>query len=101
MGVAACALAFGYHWINRKLKSFLTEHDALRAGIKALLHDRIVESYNIYREKGYWPIYARETMSDMSAQYRALGGNGVIQDLVDTLRELPTEKADADSPPKP
>jgi len=91
MGVVAGALAFGYHWMTRKMKRFWIEHDALRAGIKALLYDRIVQSYHFYREKGYWPIHARETMSDLSAQYGALGGNGVIHDLLDTLRELPTE----------
>ena len=101
MGVVAGALAFGYHWVTRKIKSVLVEHSALKAGIKALLYDRIIHSYHLHREKGYWPIHARETMSELTAQYRALGGNGVIQDLVDTLRELPTEKAAADNPQKP
>jgi len=92
MGVVSGALAFGYHWINRKIKGFLVEHDALKAGIKALLYDRIVQSYQFHRERGYWPISARETLGDLAAQYRALGGNGVIDDLLATLRELPTEK---------
>lgn len=91
MGVVAGLLAFGYHWLRRKTMSTITEHDALKAGIKALLHDRIVDSYNVYKERGYWPIYARETMTDLLAQYHALGGNGVINDLMDALRELPTE----------
>ena len=97
MGVVAGALAFGYHWMNQRLKSSLIEHKALRAGIKALLHDRIVESYNDYMEKGYWPIYAREMMGDLATQYHALGGNGVINDLLDALRELPTQKSEADA----
>ena len=68
---------------------------ALKTGIKALLYDRIVQSFHDHKEKGYWPIHARETMGELTAQYRALGGNGVVQDLLDSLRELPTEKEGA------
>jgi len=100
MGVVAGALTFGYHWVSRKIKSVLVEHGALKAGIKALLYDRAIQSYHFHKEKGYWPIHARETMSELTAQYRALGGNGVIQDLLDTLRELPTEIKTTNNPPK-
>lgn len=95
MGVIAGVLTLGYRWISRTIKKVYVEYGVLRAGIKALLYDRIVQAYHYYWEKGYWPIEARETMAGMSAQYYALGGNGVVKDLIDALRELPNEKSDA------
>ena len=64
---------------------------AVREGMRALLRDRIYQTYNHYIEKGYYPIYARENVEDMYRQYRALGGNGTVTSLIEKLDELPTE----------
>lgn len=64
---------------------------AIRAGLRALLRDRILQAYNHYHEdKGYCPIYALENVEEMYKQYHALGGNGTITKLVEELKELPT-----------
>ena len=65
---------------------------AVELGVQALLRDRIVQTYNHYHEKGYWPIYARENFDALYQQYRALGGNGAVESLCGILKELPTEK---------
>ena len=60
------------------------ENDALRAGVQALLRDRIIQAYNHYVcEKGWVPIYA------CYKSYEALGDNGVIDSLMEQLNELP------------
>lgn len=64
----------------------------LSLGIQALLRDRIVRMYNSYaRDKGFFPITARESLKNMYEQYHNLGGNGVVTDLVNRLYELPIE----------
>ena len=67
-----------------------TENDALRAGVQALLRDRIIQAYNHYVcEKGWVPIYAKESIDACYKSYEALGDNGVIDSLMEQLNELP------------
>lgn len=66
------------------------ENDALRAGVQALLRDRIIQAYNHYVcEKGWVPIYAKESIDACYNSYEALGDNGVIDSLMEQLNELP------------
>ncbi len=64
----------------------------MKSAIRALLRDRIIAIYNRYTEKEYFPIYERENLEHLTAEYYALGGNGVVHELVARLSELPTEK---------
>lgn len=66
------------------------ENDALKAGVQALLRDRIIQAYNHYVcEKGWVPIYAKESIDACYKSYEALGDNGVIDSLMEQLNELP------------
>lgn len=64
------------------------ENDALKAGVQALLRDRIIQSYNHYTEKGWIPIYAKESIDACYKSYEALGDNGVIDSLMEQINEL-------------
>lgn len=87
-GLIIAGLIAGYKKLSGKLK----EQDAIKLGIQALLRDRIIQSYNHYQEKGYCPIYALENVNALYTQYHALGGNGMITELVERLKDMPTEK---------
>ena len=66
------------------------ENDSLRAGVQALLRDRIIQAYNHYVcEKGWVPIYAKESIDACYKSYEALGDNGVVDSLMEQLNELP------------
>ena len=65
------------------------ENDALKAGLQALLRDRIIQAYNHYvQDKGWIPIYAKESIDACYKSYEALGDNGVIDNLMQQLNEL-------------
>lgn len=64
---------------------------AIGEGVKALLRNGIVETYNKWSERGYCPIYARENAVRMYIPYHALGGNDIATDLIEDLKNLPTE----------
>lgn len=87
-GLIATGLTAGY----KKLASKIKEQDAIKLGIQALLKDRIIQSYNLCMEKGYCPIYALENINTLYKQYHALGGNETVTELVEKLKDLPTEK---------
>ncbi len=92
MGLVAAALAMGYWQLAKRLKTANAENAALKLGMRALLRDRIIQGYTHAASAGYWPILERESMLDMFAQYKALGGNGMICGLMQDMQELPTEQ---------
>lgn len=71
------------------LRAKKRENDALKEGVQALLRDRIIQAYNHYVcEKGWVPIYAKESIDACYRSYEALGNNGVIDNLMQQLNEL-------------
>lgn len=66
--------------------------DAVQAGIRCMLRDRIIHSYEKYVGLGCCPLSVRESVEEMHAAYRALGGNGAIDHIVAEMNELPTVK---------
>lgn len=66
----------------------------LKEGVQALLRDRIIQAYNHYSDKGWIPIYAMESIEDCYKSYEELGDNGVIDNLMSQLRELPNHSTE-------
>ncbi|MDD5901458.1 MAG: hypothetical protein PUC73_11270 [Lachnospiraceae bacterium] len=65
---------------------------ASRSGIRALLRAEIIRVYNKYHDdKGYCPIYVKQSIEDIYKQYHALKGNGVGTHLYEAIMALPTE----------
>ena len=65
------------------------ENNALKAGLQALLRDRIIQAYNHYvQDRGWIPIYAKESIDACYKSYEALGDNGVIDNLMQQINEL-------------
>lgn len=84
--IAGAAISYIFALYRAKKR----ENDALRAGVQALLRDRIIQAYNHYVcEKGWVPIYAKESIDACYKSYEALGDNGVIDSLMEQLNELP------------
>lgn len=78
------------------------ENNALKAGLQALLRDRIIQAYNHYvQDKGWIPIYAKESIDACYKSYEALGDNGVIDNLMQQINELqnypPKNRGDEDA----
>lgn len=95
VGAIVTAL-FGYLTFRvRRLGKKIKEYEAVRSGVRALLRDRIIQTYNHYMEKGYCPIYSMENAEGMYIEYQRLGGNGTVVKLMEDLKALPTEPAKA------
>lgn len=63
---------------------------ALQLGVQALLRAQMIQYYNHYRDKGYAPLYARESFENCWVQYEKLGRNGVMLDIRSKFLQLPT-----------
>ncbi len=67
--------------------------ETMEHGMQAILRYMLIERYNHYRDKGYIPIYALETLNSMFTVYHAMGWNSIATDLMDDLKQLPHEPA--------
>jgi hypothetical protein len=82
--VAAPAVGYLY----KKYKQADARQKAVELGVQALLRDRIVQSYYHYEERGWITLHGLENVNAMYKEYHALGGNGTVTALVNTIHEL-------------
>ncbi len=62
---------------------------AVSTGVQALLREDLVHNYNKYTDRGYCPIYAKESIKRVYAAYHGLGGNDVATELYHKLLAMP------------
>lgn len=65
------------------------EHKSVHNGILAILRSEIVSYSEYYITLGYLPDHARITLSELMDNYKKLGGNHGIEQLVDQCFQLP------------
>ncbi len=73
----------------QKIKATKHEQDAIKAGLQSLLRGEITKSYYLYKEKGWIPVHALESVEANYKNYEALGANGVIDTIYNELLSLP------------
>ncbi len=97
----SCAVSFflggALAAVAGKWRSVRKKEDALREGVLSLLRNQLIEYHDKYTERGWCPIYVKESARRSYEAYHALGGNGVVTKLYDDLMSLPetprTERA--------
>lgn len=85
------ALGWGYRTVSSRLKAEQKKNEAISNGVQALLRESIVSSYNKYSDKGYMPIYAKESIKKAYTAYKALGGNDVASELYQKMLKMSEE----------
>ena len=85
-------LISAFRVLFKKISDNEAKTRAIQAGVQALLRDRLIGEYNAALRKGYAHIYDKENFENMWKQYHNLGANGVMDDIRDKYRELPTEE---------
>ena len=78
---AVSILAFLYRNIAARLQAEQKKNEAIADGVQSLLRESIVSNDNKYTEKGFCPIYAKESIKKVYAAYHNLGGNDVATQL--------------------
>lgn len=81
-------------WLFKEMKTQFAEekvkNEAIAEGVQSLLRESIVNNYNRYTDKGYCPIYAKESVKRAYKAYHdGLGGNDVASELYRKLLEMP------------
>lgn len=93
-----------YNWLTLlgipgMIASFFTfirlqhkQNAAVRAGLRAILRDRLLQAYHDCTLRGYAAADERQNFENMYVQYHSLGGNGVMDDVRRRFFILPMEK---------
>lgn len=76
----------------QKIKIHKREQDSIKLGLQSLLRGEITKSYYHYKEKGWIPLYALQSIESNYKNYEALGENGVIDAIYSELLALPHTK---------
>ena len=67
------------------------QNNAVRAGLRAILRDRLLQCFHSCRRQGYATSDDRQNFENMYVQYHSLGGNGVMDDVRQKFFALPLE----------
>lgn len=67
------------------------QNKAIMLGVQAFLRDRLLQGYRHYIAKGWADYDDRENLENIYQQYHALGANGIMDDMRNQFRTLPTQ----------
>ena len=87
--IIVALLGLGYRSMLKKLQEERIQSAAIAEGVQSLLRESIVSNYNKYHDKGFCPIYAKESMKKVYSAYHDLGGNDVATSLFRKLLDMP------------
>lgn len=71
--------------------AYFTFFRAIRNGLQCLLRAEIIRSHEMYTNRRFCPIYARESLRREYKAYHALGGNDVATALYEKTLALPVD----------
>lgn len=85
------ALAAFCRDISRRLQEEQAKNESISTGVQALLRESIVSNYNRYSDKGFCPIYAKESIKRVYTAYHGLNGNDVATELYKKILAMPED----------
>lgn len=87
-GILGSLALTGFRHLQKKQKLQEGRQLALENGMVAMLRDRIVQAYYHYHARNTVTLHGLENVKGMYAAYKALGGNGIVDKLVEDLLAL-------------
>ena len=91
---ALALISYFLKTLREQLAEEREKNEAIAEGVQSLLRENIVNNYNKYSEKGFCPIYAKESVKKLYAAYHDLGGNDVATELYRKLLAMPEDSND-------
>ena len=88
MGLVITGLSFCYKQLKRKVE----EHEVLKEGLVAILHDRLIQSGIYFLNKGEITVMELDNFNSMYEAYSKLGGNGTGTEIHERVNELPIKR---------
>ena len=87
-GLIAAALGLAYKRLAEKVKAQEDERKAIKAGMLAILHDRLYQACTFYIGQGSIDTAGLKNLEYIYNAYHALGGNGTGTELYNRAKAL-------------
>ena len=88
-GLICAALLAGYRRLTKRVKEQEEERKAIKAGLLAILHDRLYAECSRCLTQGVRVDAALRNLEYLYRSYHALGGNGTGTELYNRAKALP------------
>ena len=88
-GVVATGLSAACRYLWKKVKAREQEVIDMRAGLVAILHDRLYQECSRLLEQGWTTVEDLKNLEYIYKAYHALGGNGTGTELYNRALKLP------------
>ncbi len=75
-----------------RVKSEVSEQAKIKAGVLAILHDRLYQSCQFFVKQGFIIPGDLTNLGNLFDSYSGLGGNGTITELYNRVKKLPLNK---------
>lgn len=79
-------------YLVAKVKEYKQKDNNQEKALKCLLRSAITSKYYVYTELGAIPIYEKENLTYIYEQYKAMGGNSYIDNIMKEIESLPIKK---------
>ena len=94
LGVISLGIAGLYRTLSARVKKEIEEQQLLKAGVLAILHDRLYQSCRHYIRQGFIDVESLKNIEYMYRSYHALGGNGTGTELFKRVNALPLRETE-------
>ena len=90
--IVGCIVTGSFGFLVGKIKSYKQRDDTQEKALKCLLRSSITSKYYVYSELKTIPLYEKENLNYMYEQYKAMGGNSYINEIMEEINKLPIKK---------
>ena len=79
-------------FLCKRINYYYKVMNSTKNGVKVLLKGEIIRRYNEYKKIGCLSLFDKEIITELYEEYKNLGGNGIIEDMIDDISEIPLTK---------
>lgn len=79
-------------YLVAKVKEYRAKDTNQEEALKCLLRSAITSKYYVYTELGTIPTYEKENLTYMYEQYKRMGGNSYVTNIMVEIEKLPIKK---------
>ena len=79
-------------YLVAKIKEYRRKDNNQEKALKCLLRSAITSKYYVYTELKEIPHYEKENIAYMYEQYKAMGGNSYVDNIMKEVESLPIKK---------
>lgn len=79
-------------FLTAKMKQYKKREEVQQEALKCLLRSNITSKYYVYTELGSITPYEKQNINYMHEQYKKMGGNSYIDEIVIEINKLPIKK---------